>query len=212
MKIKYLNELLIGLLITGLFTLMLVFHYSEVNQAKKINPEYLQPTAGIIYYMSRLEYHTMQGAKAGNIDEDENKITTVQTTDPEYDDREYLKRAFGYIPSDEELKEAIQMTMDEAGYTESDYGIALVFCVIANRCRNEQFPDTIHEVLYQRNQFQPVVDNTVGKFAITDRVRDICADQISEGLVNTEVLYFTAGQYNPYCEPMFREGAHYFGK
>ena len=33
-----------------------------------------------------------------------------------------------------------------------------------------------------------------------------------EERTNTEVLFFTDGKYNPYCEPLFQYGAHYFGR
>lgn len=138
-------------------------------------------------------------------------IKTTQTPDEVKQAAEdCLTAYFGYVPEEWELEEFYQIVMDEAGNTEPDEGIGAVADVVANRCRSEKFPDTIHEVIYQKGQFQPVGDGTFGRFEVTDRVYEICADHISEGAHYPGILFFTAGRYNGSGHPAFVIGHHYF--
>lgn len=181
----------------------------------------LTPTAGITYYMSALEKACMDGAEP-DMEAIEAAITPVACSDiPETEKEikedtdeptsdELLERYFGYVPGDDELELWTQIVMDECGHTEPDDGVAAVADVVANRCKDPMFPNTIREVVYQPGQFQPVGSGTLGRFEITDRVREICSDRIVEG-VWFPYLFFTAGGYNPYCTPGEVIGNHYFG-
>jgi len=44
---------------------------------------------------------------------------------------------------------------NEAGYGCSDRHMELVAAVPVNRCRSDKFPDTIYEVIVQKNQYHP---------------------------------------------------------
>lgn len=50
-----------------------------------------------------------------------------------------------------------KIAMAEAG-TEDTEGKALVMMVVLNRVRDDKFPDSIREVIYQPRQFSPVLD------------------------------------------------------
>lgn len=160
---------------------------------------------------ARTEHFALvRATDAPEIDLEELRVFSVGSADQSPEER--LTEYFGYVPADWELQEFYQIVMDEAGNTEPEDGIGAVADVIANRCRSDRFPDTIHEVIYQKNQFEPIVAGTFGRFEITDLVYEICDDHISEGAMDTEILFFTAGAYNPYCKPMYVIGNHYFGR
>lgn len=122
-------------------------------------------------------------------------------------------RVFGYIPSEEEIKFIKLVTMAEGGNTEPIEGLERIMEVIANRCRDDWFPDTITEVAHQKNQFQTVMEGTIWKYDVNDKVEQAWNNLIRRGYCTDEiVLFFTAGGYNPYCTPMYKLGNHYFGR
>lgn len=98
----------------------------------------------------------------------------------------------------------------EAG-TQSDLGKRLVVDVILNRKDSPIFPDDIYSVITQRNQFETYSNGAIGRAPATEHIIKLVEEEIQQR-TNSTVLYFTAGYYNPYCKPMFKEGDHYFGR
>ena len=120
---------------------------------------------------------------------------------------------FGYVPTSDAIDNAKRVAMAEAGNTESIEGIERVLEVIANRCRSGRFPNTIDEVITQKYQFQTVTEGTIWKYEINDKVEQAWQNILDRGYcVDEQVLFFTAGGYNPYCVPMYKLGNHYFGR
>ena len=119
---------------------------------------------------------------------------------------------FGYVPTEEELDLFYRAVQAECGNTEPEDGIGAVADVIANRCRSDIFPDTLTEVITQKNQFATWDNGAIAEAVPQPWVYEICDDHISEGAVYEDIYYFTAGGYNRYCEPAFVIGNHYFGR
>ena len=119
---------------------------------------------------------------------------------------------FGYMPDDEELDLFYRTVQAECGNTEPYDGIGAVADVIANRCRSDIFPDTLTGVITQENQFTTWSNGAIEEAEVQPWVYEICDAHISEGAVYDDIYYFTAGYYNPYCEPAFVIGNHYFGR
>ena len=119
---------------------------------------------------------------------------------------------FGYVPTDEELDLFYRTVQAECGNTEPYDGIGAVADVIANRCRSDIFPDTLTEVITQENQFTSWSNGAIAEAEVQPWVYEICDAHISDGAVYDDIYYFTAGYYNPYCEPAFVIGNHYFGR
>jgi len=100
----------------------------------------------------------------------------------------------------EEAKEAITLS-------ESDYntllrivqaesggcditGKILVANVILNRVESDEFPDSIHGVVYQKSQFSPVIDGSINRCKVTDETRE-AVDRVLNGEDLSEgALYF----------------------
>lgn len=89
-------------------------------------------------------------------------------------------------------------------------GKALVVDVILNRKESKDFPDSTYDVIYQKNAFEVVAKEMLYQKEPTEETLTIVQNEM-EHRTNTEVLFFTAGRYNPYCTPLFKEGDHYFG-
>lgn len=92
-------------------------------------------------------------------------------------------------------------------------GKRLVVDVVLNRVDSPLFPDTITEVLEQKNQF-----STMHNGAVEDADWHIQADdytavmmEVTGTRLDYDIYYFTAGEYNDSCKPAYIHGDHYFG-
>lgn len=123
-----------------------------------------------------------------------------------------------------------------SGYSESDYNVLLrivqaeagncdlkgrilVANVILNRVEDDEFPDTITDVVYERHQFSPVQDGSIKRCRVTDQTREavdraLAGEDYSEG-----ALYFmnrkTAAKKNVrwfdnHLDYLFKHGSHEF--
>lgn len=220
MKEKIYIELVIirDLLIVLLVCILMNFIISDPPERISYQTE-SYPTAGIVRYLSELERSCMDAAP--RISGSEEQVDTVAVSEEESDIPETeeevvedggdrLEHYFAYTPNDDELELWTRVVMAECGNTEPDTGVRAVADTIANRCRSDRFPDTISDVVYQKNQFETVSNGAIWKYEPTERVIDICESCIERGPVY-DYLFFTAGRYNPYCEPGEIIGNHYFG-
>ena len=221
------------LLMIAFFTLMIKWHNDEEIQREHINYDRLACTAGITMYMSKLQYYSLQMAEPYDIEEQE--VEVVSATDFMKEAKELEKNydkmiesadessqyftgvmsLFGYVPADWEWEYLYRAVKVESGYLEPDNGVMAVVYVIANRCRSDKFPNTIYEVLSQRNQFETWSNGNIQNCNyVEDYFIDIVSDVIAEDPYPEyhDLLYFTSGYYNPYCEPAFVIGHHYFGR
>ena len=114
--------------------------------------------------------------------------------------------------SDKEVSLIALVTNAEAE-GESEYGKRLVIDTILNRVDNDRFPDTVHDVIYQKNQFSSMwgKDRRVDRVKSTKKLCDLVREEASNR-TNAEVLYFTAGDYGKYGKHLFKVGNHYFSK
>lgn len=100
------------------------------------------------------------------------------------------------------------VTMAEAE-GECEEGKRLVIDTILNRVDSPHFPDTVHAVIYQKNQFSSMWNGRANRCWVQD---DIC-QLVKEELLNrsnTDVIFFRAGRYGKFGTPLFRVGNHYF--
>lgn len=91
-------------------------------------------------------------------------------------------------------------------------GKRLVVDTVLNRVASEEFPNTISEVIYQKNQFSPVTNGALAKayYEVTKEDFQAVSMELSDQ-INYEVLYFTGEGYG-YGTPAFQYGEHYFSK
>lgn len=110
--------------------------------------------------------------------------------------------------SEDEINLIASITMAEAE-GESEKGKRLVISTILNRLESERFPDTVEDVVYQKNQFEVTTNGRLDKcYATEENVNFVKKELLSRS--NYEVMFFTSGDYGRYGQPMFREGNHYF--
>ena len=112
-----------------------------------------------------------------------------------------LEREFVYEVSADDYEALLRIVEAEAG-GEDENGKLLVANVVLNRVKHDKFPDTIEEVIMQRDkgttQFSPVANGKFYTVEVTDETIDVvnralCGEDISQG-----ALYFAARKYaNP---------------
>lgn len=113
-----------------------------------------------------------------------------------------------FVLTDDEVDLIAWITVGEAE-GESEYGQRLVIDTILNRVESEHFPDSVYDVIYQKNQFSCTTDGRLTRCSATDDTKNLVWEE-AESRTNDQVIYFRTGKYSSYGEPLFKEGAHYF--
>ena len=100
----------------------------------------------------------------------------------------------------------------EAGI-EDLHGKRLVVDVVLNRVDSDRFPNTITDVIYEKNQFSTVTDGALERAfrEVTQECYDAVALELEER-TDTEILYFCSTGYLPYGSPAYQYRNHYFSK
>lgn len=125
-------------------------------------------------------------------------IADIAVSGPRVVDCTMLEQRVVYEFSDDDLEVLLRIVEAEAGCEDED-GKLLVANVILNRMMDDAFPDTVTEVVFQRengvSQFSPVADGryyevVISKETIRAVSRALKGEDISEG-----ALYFAAREY-----------------
>lgn len=90
-------------------------------------------------------------------------------------------------------------------------GKRLVADVILNRVDSERFPDDIVSVISDKNQFSTYTDGAMDRVWEPSEETFLAVQMELENRTDSDILFFTAGSYNPYCTPAYKHGNHYFG-
>ena len=113
-----------------------------------------------------------------------------------------------------ELEELVVLVQAEAG-NQDELGKRYVADCVLNRVDSKDFPDTIHDVIYQINpvQFATTVDGAIEKaeYTVSEEIFQIVLEEY-EHRQNYEMVYFKTDDYHECGTPMFKHGAHYFSK
>ncbi len=116
------------------------------------------------------------------------------------EDEELLSR------EDIELIAVVTMAESEG---ECEEGKRLVIDTILNRMDSPYFPDTVHDVVYQKSQFSSMWNGRVNKCTVQDDICQLVEEELRDRS-NSDTIFFTAGGYGKYGNPMFQLGNHYF--
>jgi len=111
--------------------------------------------------------------------------------------------------ADDQFELLYQIVMCEGGYTEPDDGLRAMADGVLNRMDSPLFPNTIAEVIYQKGQFEPVGSGRLWSYVPTERVIQICAEEIQHRTYPT-ILYWRTGHYHAGTTPIAHIGHHYY--
>lgn len=110
--------------------------------------------------------------------------------------------------TEEEISLIALVTMAEAE-GECEEGKRLVIDTVLNRVDSEHYPNTVHDVIYQPNQFSSMWNGRVERCEVREDICELVREEIVSR-TNEDVMFFTAGSYGVYGTPMFQMGNHYF--
>lgn len=88
-------------------------------------------------------------------------------------------------------------------------GMRYVCRVILNRVESEEFPNTITDVIYQKNQFEVVQNGTIDSIDPLPEVFEACKLEMAE-CSDPNIVFFQAGGFSKYGRNAFRYKDHYF--
>ena len=123
-----------------------------------------------------------------------------------------------YIPEEEAYEQELAtqkeielialVTMAEAE-GECEDGKRLVIDTILNRVDSEHFPDTIHDVIFQPNQFTSMWSSRVKRCEVREDICQLVREEL-ENRTNYDVIFFRTNRYSRYGTPLFKLQNHYF--
>lgn len=108
----------------------------------------------------------------------------------------------------EEIELLALCTMAEAE-GECEQGQRLVIDSVLNRVDDPHFPDTISEVIWQKNQYAGMYGDRITRCYVMDELVKLVEEEL-ENRTDYDVVFFNAGHYSDYGAPMFQVGNHYF--
>lgn len=111
--------------------------------------------------------------------------------------------------ADDQFELLCQIVMCEGGYTEPDDGLRAIADGVLNRMDSPLFPNTIAEVVYQEGQFEPVSSGRLWSYVPTERVIQICAEEVQHRTY-PEILFWRTGHYHAGTRPIVHIGHHYY--
>lgn len=108
---------------------------------------------------------------------------------------EVLEPAYVIEVSSQDIETLMRIVEAEAG-GEDRKGKLLVANVVINRVKNSHFPDTVTQVVYQRNskvaQFSPVSDGRINTVNVSEETREAVYSALYGEDVSRGALYFMA--------------------
>lgn len=122
--------------------------------------------------------------------------------------------------SGDEYQVLLRIVQAEAGTCDED-GKLLVANVILNRVEDEEFPDTIRGVVYQKRQFSPVMNGTINTCKITMETRNAVNRALKGEDISDGALYFmnrgksasrNVRWFDANLQFLFKHGEHEFFK
>lgn len=133
-----------------------------------------------------------------------------------------LQRDSKYSLEKEDLEVLLRIVEAEAG-CEDEEGKLLVANVILNRLNSERFPDSIREIVFQRDngvsQFSPVTDGSYDRVQISEATVNAVGRALDGEDISRGALYFAARKYadsesmrwfDEKLTLLFRYGGHEF--
>ena len=111
---------------------------------------------------------------------------------------ETLEQSFCIDVSDQDIDTLMRIVEAEAG-GEDRKGKLLVANVVINRVKNKRFPDTVTDVVYQREQnvtqFSPVSNGTINKVKISEETTEVVYSALRGEDISQGALFFMARKY-----------------
>lgn len=150
------------------------------NEKKdEINSEYKTRMTGIIDHIKYLM--TFPENEDIDIQYEDDEEDSIDIPEPDIEYEEEIE--------DEELEILYKICEAEAGGS-SEPEIGHVACVILNRVKCSQWPNTIKEVVFQKNQFQPIRNGMYEKAIPSEKTKKAINSVLASGDTTGGAVYF----------------------
>lgn len=113
--------------------------------------------------------------------------------------------------TDDQIKYLKRLIQAECGFNQPDDGVRAATDVVLNRISSDRFPNTLEEVIEQPYHFSVYWNGMIDQPIISEQVNRIVDEEIMNGAVYPDIVFFCAGSYSKYCVPYKKIGDHYFG-
>lgn len=113
-----------------------------------------------------------------------------------------------YSLTQEEIELIALVTMAEAE-GEPEEGKRLVIDTILNRVDGKYWPNTVSEVIYQKNQFTSMWNGRVDRCYVREDIVELVKEELISR-TDYDVVFFRTTRYSDYGVPKFQVGHHYF--
>ena len=110
--------------------------------------------------------------------------------------------------SNEEIELIALVTMAEAE-GEPEEGKRLVIDTILNRVDHKRFPNTVSDVIYQKDQFTSIWNGRLNSCYASDDICKLVKEEV-KSRKDSNVIFFRTSRYSDYGSTMFQVGHHYF--
>ena len=149
----------------------------------------------------------------------QNEVVTEDNVETEIPTEETAEQVvMEEIPEDQEYQVLLKIVEAEAGCEDTE-GRMLVANVVMNRVRNGNFPNTVTEVVYQRQdgtaQFSPVSDGRIDTVNVSQGTIDAVArvmngEDISQGALFFRSVRSRSGWFDQKLSRVLEHGNHIF--
>lgn len=168
------------------------------------------PTAGVATILSPSMSYNKIEETTSSPEPTEEPQSTQEVVDNFHSDMSY-----DWSSDDSYLLAKIAMAEAEG---EDTQGKALVIMVVLNRVQSDEFPDTIYDVIYQKNQFSPISDGRFDRVEPNeDCYKALEMIQLDKWDESQGALYFESEKcadnwHSRHLEYLFTHGGHRFYK
>lgn len=132
--------------------------------------------------------------------------------------RSTVLNSLGYEPSTHEIELLQRLVEAEAG-AESMEGKIAVANVVINRIKSDKFPDSIESVIYQKNQFEPIVSGVIYQKTPSEESKEAVRRALmGERVVDSGIVNFWASWLDSsndlwnHIDIVTTIGVHHFGR
>lgn len=86
----------------------------------------------------------------------------------------------------------------------------MVALTILNRLESDKFPDTLHDVIYQKNQYEVTTWSGFENYGWTEQVEQAVENALIENRHSLDMYYFRNGYYHSFGVQYMQSGDLYF--
>lgn len=214
---KHIKRILVG----GVVVTAVALPYTMIHKQKELNEKIIVEYEAIIEQHQAEVDSLLKSAEEVQAELD-SKNKQIQELEAENQALEGVRSIIidnvGYYPSTYERQLLERLVECEAG-AESMTGKIAVVNVVLNRIKSDDFPDSITDVIYQKNQFEPVVVGIIdNKQASQESVEAVKRAFLGERAVDSDIVNFWASWLDSnndiwnHIEIVTTIGVNHFGK